>query len=288
MATVTSRCFEATGLPCFICDFSPPRTGDPVAVTVPDIDADFISAAYNPGRAVRVNSAMLAAFIKQQSGKDVVFTLATRDMNKLAVQSLLLGGQLLGLENVVVVKGDPFTQRDLEHLTESGDYTPTGMIAAIDQMDQGLDFRERRLSAPTGFCVGATIDLSRPFLEEARLTHRKSLAGARFFITQPIFDVAQVRRFQDAYTSLAGDILATPLFYGLQVLEQDGVLFSSVPDEVRQQLEQGRSGVDIALELYEAFRQEGIHNIYLVPPIRRGGARNYEAASEFLAQAKAA
>ena len=203
-------------------------------MTVPNIDADFISVAYNPGRAVRVNSAMLAAYIKQQTGKDVLFTLATRDMNKLAVQSLLLGGQLLGLENVVVVKGDPFTQRDLAQVKETSDYTPTEMIAAIDQMDQGVDFRDRRLAAPTGFCVGATIDLSRPLLEEARLTHRKSTAGARFFLTQPIFEVAQVRRFRDAYASVAGDILTTPVFYGLQVLEQDGVLFSSVPDEVRQ------------------------------------------------------
>lgn len=257
-------------------------------MTVPDIDSDFISVAYNPGRAVRVNSAMLAAFIKQQTGKDAVFTLVARDMNKLAVQSLLLGSQLLGLENVVVVKGDPFTQRDLEHLTESGDYTPTGMIAAIDQMDQGLDFRERRLAAPTRFCVGATIDLGRPLLEEARLTQRKFMAGARFFITQPIFDVAQVRRFREAYISVAGDELPAPVFYGLQVLERDGVLFSSVPDDVRRQFEQGRSGVDIALELYEAFRREGLYNVYLVPPIRRGGARNYEAATEFLAQVKAA
>ena len=289
MATVTSRCFEATGRPCVICDFSPPRSGDPSAIDVlalRGMDADFISVAYNPGRAVRVNSALLAAFIKQQTAKDVVFTLATRDMNKLAVQSLLLGAQLLGLENVVVAKGDPFTQRDLEQVKEAGDFTPTGMIATIDQMNQGLDFRERRLAAPTDFCVGATIDLGRPLLEEARLTQRKFMAGTRFFITQPVFGISEVQRFRDAYQSVAKEDLTAPVFYGLQILEQDGVLFSSVPDEVRRQLEQGRSGVDLALELYHAFRREGINNIYLVPPIRRGGARNYGAASEFLAVAK--
>ena len=286
MATVISRSSETTGRPCFICDFSPPRMGDPVTLTIPDIDADFISVAYNPGRAVRVNSSMLAAFIKQQTGKDAVFTLATRDMNKLAIQSLLLGGQLLGLENVTVVKGDPFTQRDLEQVKEAGDFTPTGMIAAINQMNQGLDFRGRRLTSPTGFCVGATMDLDRPLSHEARLAHRKVLAGAQFFITQPVFDISQVWRFRDTYTSIAKNDLTTPVFYGLQVLEKDGVLFSSVPDEVRRQLEQGRSGVDIALELYQAFQQEGLHNIYLVPPIRRGGARNYGAASEFLTAVK--
>ena len=95
MAKVTDRCFEATGHSAFICDFSPPRTGDPQSFTQPNLDADFISVAYNPGRAVRVNSAMLAAAIKGETGKDVLFTLATRDMNKLALESLLLGGQMI-------------------------------------------------------------------------------------------------------------------------------------------------------------------------------------------------
>ena len=62
--------------------------------------------------------------------------------------------------------------------------------------------------------------------------------------------------------------------------------FSSVPEKAREELDQGRSGSDIALELYGEFQDAGLHNIYLVPPIRRGGARNYEAAGEFLAGAK--
>ena len=65
MAKVTERCYEQTGRTAFICDFSPTRSGEPDAVRQAAIDADFISVAYNPGRAVRVNSAMLAAAIKR-------------------------------------------------------------------------------------------------------------------------------------------------------------------------------------------------------------------------------
>jgi hypothetical protein len=54
MTKITDRCFEATRHTAFICD---------------------ILVAYNPARAVRVNSAMLAAAIKQQAGRDVAFTL---------------------------------------------------------------------------------------------------------------------------------------------------------------------------------------------------------------------
>ena len=71
------------------------------------------------------------------------------------------------------------------------------------------------------------------------------------------------------------------MFYGLQILEQDGVLFSNVPDVVKAELEGGRSGVDIAVDMYGNFRVAGLNNVYLVPPIRRGVARDYRAAREF-------
>lgn len=285
MVKITERCYEATGNTCFICDFSPPRAGDAGILRQAAVDADFISVAYNPGRAVRVNSAMLAAAIKQHVGKEVSFTLATRDMNMVALQSQLLGAQLLGLENVIVVQGDPFTPRDLERVKGAGDVTPTGLITGISGMNQGQDFRESQLRAPTDFCIGATLDLSRGIRQEAGLAGRKARAGAQFFITQPIFDMADAARFRDAYEEATGEALDLPVFFGLQILEADGIIFSSVPQEVRDRLAEGRSGVEIALELYLGFQGSGLHNIYLVPPIRRGGARNYEAAREVLAAA---
>lgn len=285
MAKVTDRCFEATGHTTFMCDFSPPRSGDPATLSQADIPAEFISVAYNPGRAVRVNSAMLAAGIKNELGRDVVFTLATRDMNKLALESQLLGAQLLGLENVVVVQGDLFTERDLSRVKDVRDFSPSGFISAISSMNSGADFRGTNLRRPTDFCIGATVDLGRGTEREARLAYRKVQSGAQFLITQPIFDPGEAREFQEAYASASGEPPAFPVFFGLQLLEPDGIIFSSVPDSVRAALQGGRAGVEIALEIYGKFQDAGLHNVYLVPPIRRGGARNYAAAQEFLVQA---
>ncbi|SVB36852.1 uncharacterized protein METZ01_LOCUS189706 [marine metagenome] len=278
---ITEGCFEATGHTTIICDFSPPRSGNPEAVVEAQIDADFISVAYNPGRAVRTNSAMLAAAI-QSSGKNAVFTLATRDMNKLALQSQLLGAQMLGLQNVVVVQGDPFGQQDQGRVASVDDYHTTGLVTAIAQMNQGQDFKDGQLRSPTDFCVGATVDLSRGIEEEARLAVRKVQAGAEFLITQPVFNVDHVARYRESYAYQAGKAGILPIYFGLQILEKDGVLFSSVPELVCRELERGRSGIDIALELYQKFQEARLNNIYLMPPIKRGGARNYEAAKEFL------
>ncbi len=278
---ITEGSFEATGHTSIICDFSPPRSGDPAVVELAQIDADFISVAYNPGRAVRTNSPMLAAAI-QQSGKNTVFTLATRDMNKLAIESQLLGAQALGLQNVVVVRGDPFGKQDQGRVAAVNDYQPTGLIAAIAQMNQGFDFKDGQLRTPTDFCIGAAIDLGRGIEEEAQLAVRKVQAGAEFLITQPIFDVDHVARYRESYAYHAGKAGALPIYFGLQILEENGVLFSSVPESVRDELEGGRSGIEIALELYQRFQEARLNNIYLMPPIKRGGARNYEAAEEFL------
>jgi homocysteine S-methyltransferase len=286
MVKVTERCYEATGHTTFMCDFSPPRSGGTETLEQSDIGADFIAVAYNPGRAVRVNSAMLAAEIKQHTGRDVSFTLATRDMNRVALQSLLLGAQLLGLENVVVVRGDPFSARDLALVKPVNDTGPSELIASIKKMNDGLDFRDSKLRQATDFCVGATIDLGRGFGAEAGLTVRKAEAGAEFFLTQPIFDPADAQRFYEAYSDRSGQPLGVPVFFGLQILEAEGVLFSTVPETIREELTKGRPGVDIALELFGDFQSAGLHNVYLVPPIRRGGARNYGPAREFLAAAE--
>ena len=282
MTKIVDRCFQVTGRPAFICDFSPPRSGDPAAVTQARFGADFISVAYNPGRAVRTNSAMLAVAVKSQTGQEVSFTLATRDMNQLALQSELLGAQMLGLENVIVVQGDPFPERDLALVGPVNQVTPTGLIASIASMNQGKDFRGTQLRGPTDFCIGATVDLGRGVDREARLARRKVEAGAHFLITQPIFDPDEASRFVTAYADAAGEPPGLPLFFGLQVLEQDGIIFSSVPEQIREDLAGGRSGVDLAVELFQRFQEAGVHDIYLVPPIRRGGARNYRAAQEVL------
>ena len=284
MVKITERCHEATGKPCIICDYSPPRSGHLDLAPLLVLSVDFISVAYNPGRSVRAHSVMAAAAIRERTGRDVVFTLATRDMNQLALQSQLLGAQMLGLENVIVVQGDPFSKPEFPPLTTNNDLRPTELIAAVKAMNRGLDFRGARLGQPTDFCVGATVDLGRGIRREAVLAHRKVTAGAEFLITQPIFDVRDASRFAEAYGTIAGHEPPGPVFFGLQVPAKDGISFASVPGWVREQLEAGRSGVDLAAGLYREFRAAGLHDVYLVPPIRRGGARDYEAARQVAAE----
>ncbi len=284
MVKVTERCSASTGRPAFICDYSPPRSGRACDIPAPPADADFISVAYNPGRAVRVNSVALAASLQRRHHAQTIFTLATRDMNRLALQSLLLGAQVLELENVIVVAGDPFSPAD-NRAAAVNDYRPTDLIGAIADLNDGIDYRERRLRAPSDFCIGATVDLGRGIVAEAQLAAHKVAAGADFLITQPVFEPDDVERFRDAYRMATGNVMDVPVFYGVGLMEPDGISFASVPRPALADLAAGRSGVDIALEVWAALRAVGVGDCYLVPPIRRNGARDYEAARQFLQRA---
>ena len=66
------------------------------------------------------------------------------------------------------------------------------------------------------------------------------------------------------------------------MLEKGRIYLGNVPAETLQDLERGRSGVDIALDLLQDFVELGIRGVYLVPPILKGGARDYEAAKRLL------
>ena len=287
MSTVTEYCTSAGDGVVFICDFSPPRTITSTYLdSAQQLDADFICVAYNPGKSVRIDSAMLAHAIEQKAGKKTIFNLATRDMNKLAIQTHLLGAQMLGLENVVIVQGDRFTEQDLMLAKEVSDYKPTELIAAVARLNEGIDYRGRQLGTPTNYCIGGSLDLGKGVNREAQLAHRKILAGAHFFIAQPVFDTNVVLQFHESYHKVAGQPFSLPVFYGLQVLEKDGVVFSSVPQCVKDDLASGRPGTDIALEHLEEFVNAGIRTIYLMAPILRGGGRNYNSAQLIIEQAR--
>lgn len=278
MAKVTDR-YGSEDSPVFICDLSPPRGGDPALMEGARVlNVDFLSVAYNPAKSVRVLSTIAAHWIRENLGADVIFSIAGRDANLLAAQSLLLGAQMLGLDNVLVFEGDAFDSGERAMAGHVGSVRPTRLIESISRMNEGVDYRGLRLRGPTDFCIGATVDLTRPLESETALTRRKAEAGAHYFVSQPTFDTALAAAFLSSYGERHGGALRQPLFPGIQVMTGESIRFGKVDQWVVDDLAKGRSGIDIALQTLHALREAGFHSFYLVPPILRGGRRDYEAA----------
>jgi 5,10-methylenetetrahydrofolate reductase len=275
---------RAQGRLLVACDVSPPRTA-----ALPELDrlrglrgAGFLCCAYLPGRAVRLDSAVMAYLLKRELDVDVIFNLATRDMNRLALSVHLLSAAALGLENVAVLRGDDFAARDRTRVAAVHDTTPAQLLEIAAALNQGNDFRGTALPAPVPICVGATMDFSRDFAREVRLAVRKARAGARFFLTQSIYDATLPERFVAAFRETAGEDLAVPVLWGAPVLASGGLAFGDVPDAWTRDLDAGRAGAEIALEFLHALRARGVGSVYLIAPILRGGERDYDAAARVL------
>lgn len=266
-----------------VCDVSPPRghTIDQIAA-IGAIAAGFYCVAYAPGRAVRLDSMVMAALLKQQTARDAIFNLSTRDMNLLALQTHLLGARALGLENVVIVRGDEFAPRDRGRVTAVHDVSTTGLLAAVARMNGGLDFRDAALQAPAGLCAGATADPARDLDAEVRLTARKVHAGAQYLLTQPVYSPEQAERFRERYRQRNGESLDIPVLWGFAVLAKDSLAFGEIPPDWRRDLDAGRPGADLAAEQLDRFAAAGLTALYLLPPILRGGLRDYAAAAHAL------
>ena len=272
--------------PLVAADVSPPRSADAGSLVeaVQGIGADLYCVAYSPGRAVRLGSVAAAVLLERWTATPVIFNLATRDMNKLAIQMHLLEAQALGLQNVLVLRGDAFTDRDIGLVQTVQDYTPTDLVKAIGEMNEGRDFRGSPLSRPTDLCAGAAIEFGRLLQAEVALTHRKAQAGAQFFVVQSVFGGDAVREFGQRYTEMAGKPLAGPVLFGVQVFIKGGVKFGNTPEGICADLERGRSGIEIAVETASQLWESGARAFYIIAPIMKGGARDYDAAAQALAE----
>lgn len=222
----------------------------------------------------------VASYLEDVLGKAAVFTLATRDINRIATQSLLLGAHWQGLRNVVIVRGDPIRARDSGLVKSVNDYSTTGLISDIVRMNGGRDFRGLPLIDSTSLCPGATVDLSRGADQETSLAVRKVNAGAGFLLAQTHFRPYDLVKLQDTLSMIRNT--EVPVFAGVQILDRDGIDFGNVPHQVRDDLHSGRSGPDIARELAFDLWSRGITTFYVIPTILPMGLRDYEAASDLI------
>ena len=85
----------------FITDISPPKGINNLGYeSIININSDFLLIIDSPGGSVRSAPIPFAYKLSYEENQNVIFTLNCRDMNKLAIQSNLLGAQMLNLHNV--------------------------------------------------------------------------------------------------------------------------------------------------------------------------------------------
>ncbi|BCL78451.1 bifunctional homocysteine S-methyltransferase/methylenetetrahydrofolate reductase [Ktedonobacteria bacterium brp13] len=242
-----------------------------------DIGVDLINITDNAMARIRMNNIAAAQLIQQGTGLETIVHFTPRDRNLMAVQSDIIGAHALNIHNILAVTGDPPSHGDFPHATGIWDVDSIGLIAILNNLNQGMDGRGDKLAAASSFFIGcaATPTATDIDLDIERL-HRKLEAGAQYIMTQPVYDPETFFHYFDLYKERFGP-LHTPILVGLQPLHsyQQAEKFHNevpgivIPEHIRQRLhaageDSGRVGIEIALEMFEAVVPY-IQGTYIMP-----------------------
>jgi homocysteine S-methyltransferase len=138
----------------------------------------------------------VSTIIEQQVGMEAVMHYCCRDRNLLGMTSDLLGAAALGLRNILIITGDPPRMGPYPEATAVFDIDSIGLVNMVNRLNHGLDIGGNPIGGPTSFFMGVGVNPCAVDIEyELRRFSWKVEAGAEYAITQPTFDVAQLKNF---------------------------------------------------------------------------------------------
>jgi hypothetical protein len=249
-------------------------------LTSPDVGADFLSVAYNPGQSVQASSSMFAVYLETNFNLPAIFTVCPRDMNLLAIQSTLLGASLFGLNSVIVLEGDKGKHNKNMYFpvpTKS-----TEVIKSIKKLREGISFSGKSLPNSIRFSIGAVLDLQIIDENLAISLYNKIAAGADFIITQPIFSATEIELLHSVYFDKFQEKISIPLYYGIPLLSPGSLCFRDVPSEVMKLVSLYGNNLTYLHALMKDCRRIGIKEFYVIPPFNSTGTRDYVLAKRFI------
>jgi len=225
-----------------------------------------------------MSSLMVSATIERLAQIESIPHLTTRDWSVMGLESMLLGAHAEGVRNVLAITGDPPEVGDYPGARGVYEIDAIGLTQLMTNLNRGEDFNGRPIDAPTSFFPGVAVNPTPDDIEvELERFQRKLEAGAKFAMTQIVFDLEYLDRFVDRL----GGTWPIPVLVGVFPLtshrlalrlhnEVPGIV---VPQALQDSLE--RAGSDAAAVGFAHAKNliaESRHRaagVYLVAPFRR-------------------
>jgi methylenetetrahydrofolate reductase (NADPH) len=191
MTTTQSKFAQAltSGRTVVTAECLSPRSGGAEAVkrlsTVLPPSLDAVVVADNPDEIH--GSALACAALLAREDRETVLTMATRDRNRIALESDALGASALGISAILCLSGNHQSLGVCPQAAAANDIDSTQLTQAIGGL--GLP----------GMLLGAVAHPRQQPLDLNLLRLRKKVAaGAHFLLTQPVFDLAGFTMWMDA------------------------------------------------------------------------------------------
>jgi methionine synthase I (cobalamin-dependent)/5,10-methylenetetrahydrofolate reductase len=235
----------------------------------------------NPMARARLSALMAAVEIERTVGLETIPHVTPRDASVMGLQSQLLGAHAAGIRNILAVTGDPPHVGDYPGSSGVYEVDAIGLTSLVTRLNEGEDYSGKAIDAPTSFYVGVAVNPSAEDLDTELERFRQKLdAGARFGMTQALFDIGYLDRFLEAL----GGKSPIPLLVGIWPLSSFQLAFRlhnevpgiTIPGEIQQQLgdagaDAKRVGFDLARRLTNEARERAA-GIYVIPPFKEPAA----------------
>jgi methylenetetrahydrofolate reductase (NADH) len=240
---------------------------------------DAVNVTDNQTAMVRMSS-LAACIILKQMGLNPILQMVTRDRNRLAMQSDIIGAYSHGIDTMLCLSGDHPHFGDHAMAAAVHDIDSIQMIQMVKEMRDEEKFQggEKIDGAPKMFIGAAANPFADPFeLRVARLA-KKMKAGVDFIQTQCIYNVDKFEQWmqgvRDRGLHEQVHILAgiTPMkSVGMARYMKKRVPGMDVPDEVVKRMggvpkdKQAEEGIKICLETIERLKNvEGVRGFHLM------------------------
>jgi 5,10-methylenetetrahydrofolate reductase len=223
--------------------------------------------------AVMRMSSLGAAMILQRQGLEAVVQVCCRDRNRIALQADLLAAYACGIGNVMAVTGQDPSYGDHHKARAVYDIDIFELLQVIQGLQKGRDMAGIEIAGSPEFLVGSTVNAGAkgksPELELEEM-NKKIEAGASFFITPPLFDVASLKPFMKRVDRKKVIIIPTVLL--LKSLGMARYIAQNMPDvsvpeglieRIRKSPDKVRECIRIAGELVTTLKQEGFDGVLL-------------------------
>jgi methionine synthase / methylenetetrahydrofolate reductase (NADH) len=240
--------------------------------------AGYVDVNDNATARAAMSGLIMAAAIERGVGIETIPHLTPRDATIMGLESQLLGAHAEGVRNVLAVTGDPPEVGDYPGSEGVYELDSIGLTRLISRLNAGEDYNGKTIDAPTSFFPGVAVNPTADDLElEIGRFHAKVDAGARFAMTQILFDLTHLDRFLDELGGSSPVPLLVGLFpvwsYRLAVRLHNEVPGILVPEALQAALlDAGAGAAEVGVahtrRLYEESREKAA-GVYVVAPFRQ-------------------
>jgi methylenetetrahydrofolate reductase (NADPH) len=259
-------------------EIGPPK-GTDVSEMIHDIKllkdkVDAINVTDHQSSVMRFPSIGGCLLVKELGGEPVL-QVTCRDRNRLALQADLLLAYSRGIANVLCLTGDCVDVGDHKEAKPVFDLDSVQLLQTARTLETGKDIGDNDLKGAPSFCLGASVHPEADMIEPQLIKFDKKVsAGAQFFQTQGVFDLAGLRRFMQ-YASqfnvkiLAGVIVMASARMAKYMNENvPGIIVSQAVIDELATAEKGKGlqkGIEIAARTIKTIREEKIcHGVHVM------------------------